>query len=105
MIFDDSLSAVDTETDAAIRKALKERSKGITTFIISHRITTLSQADLILVLDQGRLVQSGTHEELIKQPGIYQRIWSLQSMLEEEFDKEHSMLDEDNKMLNDVVSQ
>jgi len=105
LIFDDSLSAVDTETDAAIRKALKERSKGITTFIISHRITTLSQADLILVLDQGRLVQSGTHEELIKQPGIYQRIWSLQSMLEEEFDKEHSMLDEDNKMLNDVVSQ
>jgi ATP-binding cassette subfamily B protein len=84
LIFDDSLSAVDTETDAAIRRALKERRKGITTFIISHRITTLAEADLILVLDQGRLIQSGTHEELIRQPGLYQRIWALQSRLEEE---------------------
>jgi len=93
LIFDDSLSAVDTETDAAIRKALKERRKGITTFIISHRITTLAEADLILVLDQGRLVQSGTHEELIRQPGLYQRIWALQSKLEEELANEYNSLE------------
>jgi ATP-binding cassette subfamily B protein len=99
LIFDDSLSAVDTETDAAIRKALKERSKGITTFIISHRITTLSEADLILVLDKGRLVQSGTHDELIKQPGIYQRVWTLQSMMDEE------LLNIENKRLDGAVSQ
>lgn len=91
LIFDDSLSAVDTETDAQIRRALKERRKGVTTFIISHRITTLAEADLILVLDQGRLVQSGTHEELIRQPGLYQRLWALQSQLEEELAEESNM--------------
>ncbi|HPT78206.1 MAG TPA: ABC transporter ATP-binding protein [Candidatus Atribacteria bacterium] len=84
LIFDDSLSAVDTETDAAIRRELRKRSKDVTTFIISHRITTLSEADLILVLEDGRLVQSGTHEELVNQPGLYQRIWSIQNSLEQE---------------------
>ena len=84
LIFDDSLSAVDTETDAAIRKELKQRSKDVTTFIISHRITTLSEADLILVLEDGRLIQSGTHEGLIHQSGLYQRIWSIQNSLEQE---------------------
>ncbi|HHY82500.1 MAG TPA: ABC transporter ATP-binding protein [Clostridiales bacterium] len=84
LIFDDSLSAVDTETDAAIRKELRKRSKDVTTFIISHRIATLSEADKILVLEDGRLVQSGTHDELINQPGLYQRIWSIQSSLEQE---------------------
>lgn len=84
LIFDDSLSAVDTETDAAIRKELKKRSKNVTTFIISHRITTLSEADLILVLEDGRLIQSGTHEQLMNQPGLYQRIWSIQNSLEQE---------------------
>ena len=78
---------------------MKERSKGITTFIISHRITTLSEADLILVLDKGRLVQSGTHDELIKQPGIYQRVWTLQSMMDEE------LLNIENKRLDGAVSQ
>lgn len=83
LIFDDSLSAVDTETDTAIRKALKQRDKSATTFIISHRITTLSEADFILVLDEGRIVQTGTHQELIDEPGLYQRIWSIQNALEE----------------------
>lgn len=88
LIFDDSLSAVDTETDAAIRKALKERSHKATTFIISHRINTISEADMILVLDNGELVQSGTHEELIRQAGLYRRVWALQNALEEELEHE-----------------
>ena len=79
LIFDDSLSAVDTETELAIREALKSRTRHATTFIISHRITTLMHADLILVLQDGQIVQSGTHEELVSQPGLYKRIWELQS--------------------------
>lgn len=84
LIFDDSLSAVDVETDAAIRKALRERSRNTTTIIISHRITTLAEADLIFVLDGGKITQSGTHEELIGQEGLYRRIWAIQGSLEEE---------------------
>jgi ATP-binding cassette, subfamily B, bacterial len=84
LIFDDSLSAVDTETDTAIRKALKQRSKTATTFIISHRITTLSEADFIVVIDEGKVAQIGTHQELIKEEGLYQRIWSIQNAVEEE---------------------
>lgn len=92
LIFDDSLSAVDTETDAAIRKELKKRRSKATTFIISHRITTLSEADQILVLEEGRVVQSGTHEELIQQPGLYQRIWSIQSSLEQELEDDKRLV-------------
>jgi ATP-binding cassette subfamily B protein len=88
LVFDDSLSAVDTETDAAIREALKERRKGVTTFIISHRISTLSEADRILVLEGGRVAQNGTHEELVKQDGLYRRIWAIQNALEEELEEE-----------------
>lgn len=84
LIFDDSLSAVDTETDAQIRAALSHEQKDVTTLIISHRVTTLSQADLILVLENGQITQHGTHAELCSQPGLYQRINSIQNALEEE---------------------
>lgn len=84
LIFDDSLSAVDTETDAQIRAALRHEQKDVTTLIISHRVTTLSQADLILVLENGQITQQGTHAELCSQPGLYQRINSIQNALEEE---------------------
>ena len=84
LIFDDSLSAVDTETDAQIRAALRLEQKDVTTLIISHRVTTLSQADLILVLENGQITQQGTHAELCSQPGLYQRINSIQNALEEE---------------------
>ena len=86
LIFDDSLSAVDTETDARIRAALKERTNRVTTFIIAHRITTLMQADKILVMEDGKIAQSGGHSELIAQEGLYKRIFSIQTALEEEFD-------------------
>lgn len=88
LIFDDSLSAVDTETDKAIREALRESraegEKGATTFIISHRLTTLSEADKIIVLQNGRVAQMGTHDELIHEDGLYRRIYLIQSALEEE---------------------
>lgn len=84
LIFDDSLSAVDTETDAQIRAALRHEQKDVTNLIISHRVTTLSQADLILVLENGQITQQGTHAELCSQPGLYQRINSIQNALEEE---------------------
>ncbi|WP_373898148.1 ABC transporter ATP-binding protein [Haloimpatiens sp. FM7315] len=79
LIFDDSLSAVDTETDKAIREALERRSKGVTTFIISHRISTLKSSDKIIVLDKGEVSQMGTHDELINEEGLYKRIWDIQS--------------------------
>lgn len=84
VIFDDSLSAVDTETDISIRKALKERKNKSTTIIISHRISTVSEADQILVIDKGRIVQRGTHDELIKEEGLYKRIYEIQSSIDDE---------------------
>lgn len=78
MVFDDSLSAVDAETDAKIRAALRESREDTTTILISHRVTTLMQADLILVLDDGKVVDIGSHAELISRPGIYREIYDIQ---------------------------
>lgn len=83
MIFDDSLSAVDTQTDAKIRSALKQRFGKSSTILISHRITTLSSADKIIVLDHGRIAEEGTHDELKSAGGIYQRIYETQTNTEE----------------------
>ncbi|MBP3478889.1 MAG: ABC transporter ATP-binding protein [Oscillospiraceae bacterium] len=79
MIFDDSLSAVDTQTDAKIRQAISKRFGKASVILISHRITTLSAADKILVLDRGRIVEEGTHEQLKSAGGIYQKIYETQS--------------------------
>ncbi len=79
MVFDDSLSAVDTETDIKIRKALSENSGDSTVIIISHRITTLMHADKIIVLDKGNLVQMGDHDSLIRQDGMYKKIYEIQT--------------------------
>lgn len=84
MVFDDSLSAVDTETDAKIRAALQKRFGSASIILISHRITTLSKADKILVLDKGRIVEQGTHDELKSAGGIYQKIYEIQSGVGEE---------------------
>jgi len=80
MIFDDSLSAVDTETDAKIRKELEKRFGSATIILISHRITTLSKADQVLVLDHGRVAQLGTPAELSRQDGLYREIEQIQSI-------------------------
>ena len=84
MIFDDSLSAVDTETDAKIRAELQKRFGTATVILISHRITTLSRADQILVLDKGRIAERGSHDELKNAGGIYQKIYEIQSGAGEE---------------------
>lgn len=84
MVFDDSLSAVDTQTDVKIRKALEEMFGSSSVILISHRITTLMKADKIIVLDKGRIVEQGTHDELKTAGGIYQKIYESQSLSEEE---------------------
>lgn len=78
LVFDDSLSAVDSQTDSMIRKALSDDMEQATVILISHRITTLMGADQILVLNQGRVEEMGTHYELIKKQGIYRRIYDIQ---------------------------
>ncbi|MBI9009407.1 MAG: ABC transporter ATP-binding protein [Tenericutes bacterium] len=82
LIFDDSLSAVDTETDIQIRRALNKEWKDSTVFIITHRITTAKEADKIIVLEDGRIKESGTHDELIKRKGLYSNIWNIQSKID-----------------------
>lgn len=78
MIFDDSLSAVDAQTDAMIREALKKRMAGTTVILIAHRITTLMQADCIMVLEDGAVAEMGSHEQLMEHHGIYRRIYDIQ---------------------------
>ena len=90
LILDDSTSSVDTETEAEIRDALQNLMKDRTTFIIAHRIQSITEADLILVMDKGRIVQRGRHAALVKQPGIYQQIFNIQTRIEVELEKELS---------------
>ena len=78
MIFDDSLSAVDADTDVRIRRALRSKMKKATVILISHRITTLIEADQILVLNHGVIEECGTHQQLIHHGGIYQKIYEIQ---------------------------
>ena len=84
LIFDDSLSAVDSETDAQIRANLNEKFKGATVIIISHRINTVMNADNIIVLDGGKIAESGTNAQLLEKDGIYKKIYDLQFALPEE---------------------
>jgi ATP-binding cassette subfamily B protein len=88
LILDDSTSSVDTETEAEIRQALRRLMQGRTTFIIAHRIQSVMNADLILVLEHGRIIQRGTHEELASQPGPYRRIYDAQTRIEQELEEE-----------------
>jgi ATP-binding cassette subfamily B protein len=88
LLLDDATSSVDTETEADIRMALERLMQQRTTFIIAHRIQSVMNADLILVLDKGRIVQRGTHGHLVNQPGIYQQIYDLQARVELELERE-----------------
>ena len=88
LILDDATSAVDTETEAAIRDALEQLIPGRTTFIIAHRIQTVMNADLILVLEKGRVVQCGQHDELLREDGIYRQIYNLQALIEDELEQD-----------------
>ncbi len=88
LIFDDSTSSVDTETEAQIRTAMQTLMENRTTFIIAHRIQSIMDADLILVLDGGQIVQHGTHEELVRVEGIYQQIFNIQTLIESELEEE-----------------
>ena len=83
VIFDDSLSAVDSTTDREIRRSLKFRKEKSTTIVISHRISTVSEADIIFVLDKGEIVQRGTHLDLIGEEGLYKRVYEAQSSYED----------------------
>jgi len=85
LILDDSTSSVDTETEYLIQQALEELMEGRTTFIIAQRLLTLKSADTILVLDEGRIVQRGTHEELLAMGGLYKDIYDLQLKDQEAF--------------------
>jgi ATP-binding cassette subfamily B protein len=92
LILDDATSSVDTETEAAIRTALKAIMPDRTTFVIAHRIQTVMSADLILVFDQGCIVQAGTHQDLLRdEQGFYRRIYDMQSKIDEELEKEMSV--------------
>lgn len=87
LILDDSLSAVDTKTEESILSHLKEASKDITTILIAHRLSTIQHADEIIVLDDGAIVERGTHSELLEQNGIYMDLYQKQ-LLEEKLSKE-----------------
>ncbi|MBI4671878.1 MAG: ABC transporter ATP-binding protein [Chloroflexi bacterium] len=88
LILDDSTSSVDTETEQEIRDALQELMRDRTTFIIAHRVQSVMSADQILVLENGRITQRGTHRELVKQDGLYRQIYELQAKIETEVERE-----------------
>jgi ATP-binding cassette subfamily B multidrug efflux pump len=93
LILDDSLSSVDTQTEKLIQEALDKLMEGRTTFVIAHRLSTVRRADLIVVMDKGRIVQQGTHNELLKGGGLYREIYDLQLSQRDRFSDELEQLE------------
>lgn len=88
LILDDSTSSVDAETEAHIQAAIQKLMQNRTTFIIAHRVQSTMNADLILVLDRGKIIQKGTHQELLRQDGVYRSIFDIQTRIEEDLQEE-----------------
>jgi ATP-binding cassette subfamily B protein len=88
LILDDATSSVDTETESQIRDALDTLMSNRTTFIIAHRIQSVMIADQILVMDKGRIVQRGTHDQLMREDGIYRQTYAMQAQIETELEME-----------------
>ncbi|MBN1231297.1 MAG: ABC transporter ATP-binding protein [Anaerolineales bacterium] len=105
LILDDATSSVDTETEAEIREAMKKMAEGRTTFVIAHRIQSVMDADLILVFDEGRIVQQGTHDKLIQEEGIYKEVFGIQSLIEEEVAAEISRADSNDNQTQQASSE
>jgi ATP-binding cassette subfamily B multidrug efflux pump len=78
LVLDEATSSIDTETELAIQKAIQTITKNRTSIIIAHRLSTIQNADLILVLDKGKLIESGNHQELLKNKGIYRKLYEMQ---------------------------
>jgi ABC-type multidrug transport system fused ATPase/permease subunit len=93
LILDDSTSSVDTHTEYLIQRALERLMQGRTTFVIAQRLSTIRRADLILVMDQGSIIESGTHADLIEQDGLYREIYEMQFRDQERFQAEIDALE------------
>mgnify|MGYP005738874267 FL=1 len=81
LILDEATSAVDNETEAAIQKSLEKITQNRTTIVIAHRLSTIRNADCIYVMEHGKIVEFGRHEELLEKSGIYASLWQVQSGL------------------------
>ena len=86
LILDEATSSVDNETEAALQRSLAQISEGRTTLIIAHRLSTIRNADNIFVLENGKVIESGTHDELVLKDSMYKRLWDVQTGMQDKKD-------------------